>query len=280
MLECRVAQEDDWPILKTFYLRAYRENHPLHNRRYWQWRFGDPNLGEAYICLDQGQVVGHVGTSFTDGFSWMVSAYNLPEYRGRGVMFMLYGLAGERHPHLVTTNANRISHHMYRKMGWIRYSDLERYTLVNPQVQSKEQLCGQAELMEPWDAAPEGHYWRQPGLKSVTLPDGTTAVNQLQVGGLRLVDIADPQKAVELAWQAGAMWVDYITSWTDPLCRTLPSLGWQFGDDCQVPWNLNPVEWGSKAKVSYLAQHPMPSGFIVKRYHCDHGRVGSLPAGE
>lgn len=278
MLECKVAHEDDWPILKTFYARAYRENHPLHNRRYWRWRFGDPDLGKSYICLDRDTVAGHVGASFTDGFSWMVSAYNLPEYRGRGVMGMLYEFAGKHHPHLVTTNANLPCMNFYRKIGWIRYSDLERYALVNPEVHSKEQVCSPAELREPWEAVPDGHYWQQPGLKSVILPDGTTAVNQLEVGGLRLADIVDPERVAELAWQAGAKWVDYITSWNDPLCRALPALGWQFGDDCQVPWNLNPVEWGSKANVSYLAQYPMPHDFIVKRYHCDHGRVGSLPA--
>ena len=85
------------------------------------------------------------------------------------------------------------------------------------------------------------------------------------------------QAALREAWSAGYRWVDFMTSWNDPLCRLLEEAGWFVNDLCPVPWLLNPVVPGSVARVSLISEYPLRKDLIVKRRYCDHGRVGSLP---
>ena len=276
MIEYRTAGEEDWPILAEFYRVVYRENHPLGNRTYWRWRCGSPEHGRAFIALDHGRVVGHLAANFQDGYAWVINLMVLPDYRGRGLVRVLYAMARKWFP-VATTNVNRPGLNMYRKMKWVRYYDLQRFTLLNPKVGSGQEICRSRNLSMELEKPTGDHYWSQPGLKGVLLPDGTTAVDQMEVGGLRLVHMDDPRSAAEMAWRAGAAWVDYITSWNDPLYSVLEDSGWLFGDADPVPWQLNPVVWGSKASVSLLSQEPLPPDLIVRRTHCDHGRVGSLP---
>jgi hypothetical protein len=82
---------------------------------------------------------------------------------------------------------------------------------------------------------------------------------------------------VREAWAHGFRWVDYVTSWNDPLCRTLEDAGWHLNEKSPVPWRLNPVEAGSVARVSLTSEEPLPKDFIMRRSFSDHGRVGSLP---
>jgi hypothetical protein len=165
---------------------------------------------------------------------------------------------------------------MYRKMGWTRYSDLMRYTAVAPGL-TRENAVAEARIAR--SAQPQSHrYWRQPGVLGTTLSDGSTAVVQARLGGLRVVHIADPGKVLAACWEAGARWVDFITSWNDPLCRDLDRKhGWELGDG--IPWRLNPLVPGSKSEITVTAQEGLPAGLIIDRTFSDHGRIGSLPPG-
>jgi hypothetical protein len=101
---------------------------------------------------------------------------------------------------------------------------------------------------------------------------------QARLGGLRVIQIADPGKVLAACWEAGARWVDFVTSWNDPLCRDLDRKhGWELGDG--IPWRLNPLVPGSKSEITVTAQESLPAGLIIDRTFSDHGRIGSLPPG-
>ena len=57
--------------------------------------------------------------------------------------------------------------------------------------------------------------------------DGTSAVDFLKFGGLRLVEIAEVKSLNDFVTSTGARWADYVTSWNDPLCEQLLVQGWQ-----------------------------------------------------
>lgn len=277
MIEYSVAGEEDWPQLLHYYQRVYRLGHPLRHRDFWRWRFGSAEHGRAFLAWHQGQVVGQVAAAFGGGYAWIINVVLDPAFRGQGVLGRLYAMARQFHP-LAATNVNRAGLNMYRNMKWTRYCDLQRFTALNPELEVGPALCQPRQLQEPLEGVSQGHYWRQPGLTGLRLADGSTAVEQMGVGGLRIVDMGDPRQVRQLAWRAGAAWIDFITSWSDPLCRVLEDLGWLCGPQEPIPWDLNPVVWGSCSAISLLAQEHLPPDFIVRRTFSDHGRVGSLPA--
>jgi hypothetical protein len=162
-------------------------------------------------------------------------------------------------------------------MGFTRYADLLRYTAVAPGI-AREQAVAEARIAR--SRPPEGHhYWQQPGIVGTTLSDGSTAVVQPQLGGLRVIHIADPSRVIAACWETGARWADFVTSWNDPLCRDLDRKhGWELGDG--IPWLVAPLVPGSKSDITVTSQSPLPPGLIIDRTFSDHGRIGSLPPGQ
>jgi hypothetical protein len=272
---CRFATEEDWPALRAFYDAAYREGHPLKNRAFWRWLYGDPEHGRAAVVVtDDGRVAGHLGTTVCGGYGWIINCYLMEELRGQGWLRRLYGLTRTVAPN-AATNINRAGMDMYRRMGWVRYADLQRFTAIAPGIDAAGAILP-AEIVTT--EQPGGHrYWEQPGIVGTTLSDGSTAVVQADVGGLRVVHVADPARVLDACWEAGARWADFLTSWNDPLCRELDRKhGWTLGD--RVPWRLNPVEPGSRSDITVTCETTFPADLIIDRTFSDHGRVGSLPA--
>ena len=106
--------------------------------------------------------------------------------------------------------------------------------------------------------------------------DGSTAINQSEVGGLRIVDIINLDSLESTAWQLGYNWMDYITSWNDLKCKELEKNGWVLDYKSVVPWRLNPLEENYFCDITFLSEEPLDREFIVHRSFSDHGRIGSL----
>ena len=123
----REASIDDWAKLEIFFKEIYRENHPLHNKEFWEWQYGNEKFGRSFICLNENkEVVGHVGANFGGGLAWIINVYLNEECRGKGILSKLYDLARYHYP-LAATAANEAGLGLYRNMRWIRYYDLGRY---------------------------------------------------------------------------------------------------------------------------------------------------------
>lgn len=273
-VDIRVAADDDWPQVLAAYRAHYRDGHPLADRQFWRWRFGDPATGLCLVAVAGHQVVGHLGVIPDGEVAWVINLFVLPEHRGTGLPARLYDVASA-HGTLVTTNVNRAGTDMYRRFGWYRQADLVRFVAWNPDVPHDE-IVAPRPLLADWPAvADDHHYWRQPGLRGLTAPDGSLVVEQLEVGGLRAVTVADPAALPGLAREAGAAWIDYLTSWNDPLCRDIDRIGWAPDRLGPVPWLLSPLIPGSRAEVNVFSQKPFDPRRIIRRWDSDHGRVGS-----
>ena len=120
------------------------------------------------------------------------------------------------------------------------------------------------------------HYFKQPSLKGILMDDGTRAISQESVGGLRVVEIVDLQQMEEQAWQLGYLWMDYVSSWNDLETKKLEKNGWVLDYKSIVPWRLNPIQENYFCDVSFLSEQPIDKELIVKRSHSDHGRIGSI----
>lgn len=276
----RVAKVADLPILQRFYVEAYGSNHPLTSTAFWHWQYGDAEHGRAFIAVENGHVVAHLGCSYDEGYSWMMNAFVVSSHRGTGLIQRLYDCARPFAP-LVTTNANPPAIAMYRKMGWYRYADLERFVSIRPgfHPSQRQDFIAQTEVEGSIDQPSGSHYWRQPGLNGIVLEDGSSGVIQASVGGLRLVDIVDPDVAVREAWARGFLWTDYVTSWNDPVISKLRRGGWLTSDASPIPWRLNPVIWDEPFHITWLSEKPVRPDLIVRRSFCDHGRIGSIQTG-
>lgn len=278
-MEIKAATPDHWPLLQPFYKAIYKPGHPLQNHAFWQWQFGNEQYGQAFIAIDNGQIAGHLGVSISDGYAWHINLYVLPQYRNSPVLLSLInavehlGLQGN-------INANMDAIRLYRLLGWYHYTQLIRMTYINPAMQGKDIDY----ILSPLPTAPfsgetpSGHYWQQPGVRGITLQDGSQAVLQPGVGGLRFATVANPKKALQQAWDMGFNWVDYISSFNNPLLIKLEKGGWQTDAESNIPWLLNPVVKNSLSNISFLTQKPIPINFYINRTHSDVGRVGSLPS--
>lgn len=274
----REATIADWERLEVLYKSIYREGHPLHNKAFWEWQYGDPKHGRAFIFVgDDGQVLGHIGGSFRGGIAWMINAYLDPAHRGKGIMSELYNLAREYHP-MAATAANTLGLGMYHSMGWVRYYDLVRYVKVNPAIANPriETVCTGINVDVDKRVVTDSHYFRQPGIKAIRFDDGSTGVSQESVGGLRVVDIENLAELERQAWENGYRWVDYITSWNDRKTQALERSGWKRDYETVVPWRLNPIQPGYYCDITFLSEEPLDKKLIVHRSFSDHGRVGSL----
>ncbi len=273
----KIANLSDWDKLLNFYKKIYKPGHPLQNLEFWKWQYGNPDYGNAYIVADDEKVYGHVGASFVDGYAWMINVYMNETLRGQGWVGKLYNMARQAGYPLAATSANVAGLGLYRKMNWIRYTNLERWIIIHPDYINKptNEILKPVSLID-LKQADNHYYWQQPGIKGVVLDDGTTANAQENVGGLRLVNAVNLKQAVEQAWALGFTWCDYVSSWNDPIHDVLPKQGWMHQANTTFPWYLSPIDESKKFAVSFLSEECIDKRFIVKRYHSDHGRVGSL----
>jgi len=268
----------DWDKLVTFFQKIYRVDHPLQNKEFWEWQYGDEKFGRSFICLDdQEQVVAHVGASFENNLAWLMNLYVSKEFEGKRIPQKLYDLARQYYP-LVTTAANKAALDMYQSMQWIRYHNLVRYVKINPIVTNvnMENVCKNIAVNIDDYLTKDIRYFQQPTIKGMLFEDGSRAVSQEEVGGLRVLDIGNSSELENKAWQLGYLWMDYTTSWNDTKTRKLEKNGWVLDYKTVVPWRLNPIEEHCYCDVSFLSEEPIDKELIVKRSHSDHGRVGSI----
>lgn len=274
----REATIEDWDKLLIFFTKIYRTNHPLHKKEFWEWQYGNPKYGRSFICLKYNQdIVGHVGANFQGDLAWIINVYLDVECRGQGILSKLYGLARNYYP-LAATAANEAGLGLYRNMRWIRYHDLVRYVKVNPRLEDKsfQSVCKNIEVDVEHLLDVKSHYFQQPGIKGLVLNDGTEAVSQENVGGLRAVNIVNINTFEEQAWALGYSWIDYITSWNNLETKKLAKNNWTLDYKNVVPWRLNPIEENYFCDITFLSEKPLDNEFVVNRNFSDHGRIGSL----
>ena len=274
----REATLDDWFKLLQFFKIIYRENHPLHSKEFWQWQYGDSQYGRSFICLNEKeQIVGHVGANFQGGVAWIINVYLNEECRGKGVLARLYDLARSYYP-LAATAANEAGLGLYKNMRWIRYYDLVRFVKVNPSILDKSfsSVCENVLVNIESFVKRDTHYFQQPGIKGIQLNDGSRAVSQENIGGLRVLEINNLLQLESQAWELGYNWIDYITSWNDLNTKDLEKNNWTLDYKNVVPWRLNPAEENYFCDITFLSEKPLENEFVVKRNYSDHGRIGSL----
>ena len=274
----REATIKDWDKLVVFFEKIYRANHPLHSKEFWEWQYGDEKFGRSFICLDDNeQVVAHAGASFENNLAWLMNLYVSKEYEGKRIPSKLYDLARQYYP-LVTTAANKAALDMYQSLRWIRYHNLVRYVKINPIITdpNTNNVCRKIVIEVDNLIAKDIRYFQQPTIKGLLFEDGSRAVSQEEVGGLRILDIGNSRELENNAWQLGYLWMDYTTSWNDTKTRRLEKNGWVLDYKSVVPWRLNPVEENCFCDVSFLSEDFIDKELIVKRSHSDHGRVGSI----
>jgi len=274
----REATIADWEELYKFFIKIYRENHPLQNREFWEWQYGDEKFGRSFICLNEkGEIAGHVGANFQGGIAWIINVYLNEECRGKGILGKLYNLARAYYP-LAATAANKAGLGLYKNMRWIRYYDLVRYVKINPNIEEKtfEAVCRPIEVEVDALIKKDTHYFQQPSLKGLVLNDGSRAVSQENVGGLRVVEFENLEALENEAWNLGYLWMDYITSWNNLKTKDLEKSGWVLDYKNVVPWRLNPLEENYFCDITFLSEDPLDKEFVVARNYSDHGRIGSL----
>lgn len=274
----REATLQDWDKLFLFFTKAYRPNHPLQNKEFWNWQYGDKNFGRSLICINtDGEIVGHVGANFGGGLAWIINVYLEEECRGKGILGKLYTLARNYYP-LAATAANAAGLGLYKNMRWIRYYDLVRYVKINPNLKdlTTENLCKSIDVNVSHLSKKDSHYFKQPLLNGLVLDDGSRVVSQEKVGGLRVVDINTLDNLERQSWNLGYNWIDYITSWNDLQTKDLEKNGWVLDHKSVVPWRLNPIENGYFCDITFLSEKPLNNEFVVHRSFSDHGRIGSI----
>lgn len=274
----REARVEDWDKLLSFFSRIYRQNHPLQNRSFWEWQFGNEEYGRSFICTNEsGDIVGHVGANFGGGVAWIINVYLDRGYRGKGVLRELYDLARNYHP-LAATAANAAGLGLYRNMRWIRYNNLVRLVKVKPgqEAMTTTDLCEDIIVDVEQLRCSDTHYFQQPFLKGICLEDGSRGVSQEKVSGLRLTDVKDLKYAEESAWDLGFKWIDYISSWNDLTLSKMEKNNWLPDKETKIPWRLNPIEEMCFSDITFLSEEPLHNEFIVHRSYSDHGRIGSL----
>lgn len=274
----REATVMDLDKLVLFFKKNYRENHPLQNKEFWKWQYGDEKYGRSFICLDdKEQVVAHVGASFENNLAWLMNLYVNKEFEGKRIPSKLYDMARQYYP-LVTTAANKAALDMYQSMHWIRYHNLVRYVKINPTVAdiNINNVCKKIDVQVDKFIVKDIRYFQQPTIKGLLFDDGSRAVSQEFVGGLRVLDIGNSKVLENWAWHLGYLWMDYTTSWNDTQTRRLVKNGWVLDFESVVPWRLDPIENNYFCDVSFLSEEPIDKQLIVKRSHSDHGRVGSI----
>ncbi len=274
----REATIEDWDKLLHFFSRIYRENHPLQNKEFWQWQYGNKEFGRSFICInDKNEIVGHVGANFGGNLAWIINVFLDEECRGKGVLAKLYALAREYYP-LAATAANEAGLGLYKNMRWFRYHDLVRYVKINPNISDKtfKNVCKSIEIDFTNLEYKNSHYFQQPDIKGIILEGSSTAIDQKEVGGLRIVDINNLEELENHAFNLGYLWLDYITSWNNLITKDLEKSGWVLDFKSVVPWRLNPIEENYFCDITFLSENNLDREFVVHRSFSDHGRIGSI----
>ena len=274
----REATISDWDQLFLFFSKIYRANHPLQNKEFWNWQYGDKQYGRSFICInDRGTIVGHVGANFGGGIAWIINVYLEEECRGKGILGKLYALARNYYP-LAATAANAAGLGLYKNMRWIRYYDLVRFVKINPTLQevTLKNVCKPITVNVDDLVIKDTHYFQQPTLKGLVFKEGSRVISQENVGGLRVVSINELNALENQAWNLGYLWMDYITTWNDLKTKDLENNGWVLDTKSIVPWRLNPIEENYFCDITFLSELPLNNEFVVHRSYSDHGRVGSI----
>ena len=274
----REATSDDWNKLKLFFNKIYRKNHPLHNKEFWNWQYGNPKYGRSFICLNfNDEIVGHVGANFQGNLAWIINVHLEEECRGKGILGKLYDLARNYYP-LAATAANEAGLGLYKNMRWIRYYDLVRYVKINPKIENPTftNVCTNVNVDIEKYINTDTHYFKQPTIKGISFNDNSTAVSQENVGGLRIISFDNLNDLEHKVWEIGYHWMDYITSWNDLKTKDLEKSGWVLDFKSIVPWRLNPLQENYFCDITFLSEEALNKEFVVKRYFSDHGRIGSI----
>lgn len=276
MTDFFVAGASDWPFLKPFYDRCYREHHPLQYRPFWDWQYGDPNHGRLLIGVEDNEVVAHLGLIRTDGRTFNANLYVRDDHRLGDTYLRIVEESLRIAPHQYAISVSPVATDALRLEKWHQYAPLERRLRVDPDYRDADyrSLTAPVSIKGSYKK-PHGHFWEQPTLEGILLDDGSTAVAQVQVGGLRFVDLVQPARAVAQAFEMGFRWCDFITSFNNPILFRL-NKGWLTDDQVDVPWLLNPVVPGSKGNLNFFANKPMDIGFYVTFRCSDMGRVGQI----
>ena len=276
-MEIKEAEIEDWKELRTFYNKIYRENHPLQNKDFWIWQYGDKSFGRAFVCQNEKkEIMGHVGANFAGDIAWIINVFLDESCRGQGLLREMYNLARKYYP-LAATSANKAGLGLYRNMRWIRYHDLVRYVKINPSIKNPtaNQVCRPVKIRSQVNSYKSTHYFQQPFTNGIKL-DNTTLIIQENVGACRIVDLGDIESVEKDIWDLGAFWIDYVTSWNDLDIKRLEKYGWVPDYKSVVPWRLDPIQEGSFCNVSFLSEKPLDNSLVVHRSFSDHGRIGSI----
>lgn len=277
MVQYKIAEKSDWNILLVFYKKAYRENHPLHDQEFWDWQFGNEDFGRAIIGIYENEVIAHLGIILFEDCIFSINLFIDSKYRSGDEFLSLMDIANQfREQHIgVAVNQNAFS--LLRLMKWYQYVNLERRLIIHPDYLDENI----PKLLEPISFSsnlpqPEGHFWKQPTLKSIQLDDGSTAIVQNDVAGLRFVDIKNVKKATGQAFEMGFKWCDYITSFNNPILTKLEMNKWKTENELEIPWLLNPIVYNSKSNLTFLSKNALDINFYINRTHADLGRIGSI----
>lgn len=277
MIEYKIAEDSDWDMLLDFYKIAYRQHHPLQNKKFWEWQFGNENYGRAIIGVDENEIIAHLGVMLFEDYIFSMNLFIDSRYRSGDVYMKLVDIVNQfRKQHFgVAVNNNTLP--LLRLMKWYQYANLERRLILHPDYLDKTipKILESITVFSNF-SKPEGHFWEQPTLKSIQLDDGSTAIVQNEVGGLRFVEIKNVKKATQQAFEMGFKWCDYITSFNNPILMKLDINKWKTEKEFKIPWLLNPIESGSKSNIAFLSRMPLDINFHINRTHADLGRVGSI----
>lgn len=277
MIHYKIAENSDWDMLLRFYKKVYRANHPLQNRDFWNWQFGDENYGRAIVGVFENEIVAHLGNVCADNYFFGINLYIDEKFRNGDTYLNLIEIAFEIGDNQIAVSVSGDALPLLRTMKWYQYANLERKLIIHPDFAIKPI----SEILEPMEIStdlcnPLGHFWEQPTLKSIQFEDGSTAIVQNETGGLRFVNIKNAKKATQQAFEMGFKWCDYITSFNNPFLMKLETNKWKTEDEIQIPWLLNPIEFGSKSSLTFLSKTPIDINFYINRTHADLGRVGSI----
>lgn len=275
-MDIKIAENSDWKILLNFYKKVYGIHHPLLNYEFWKWQYGNEEFGRAIIAIHNNQVVAHLGIAINSDYAWHINLFVLEEYRNTSVLLNLFSIA-KKFGKQGNLSANKEAVNLYRSLKWYQYADIERKLIINP-TYSSDAL--EALLLPIVTASnlntPEGNFWAQPTLQSILFEDGSTAIIQEKVAGLRFVTINDVKKTTQEAFESGFKWCDFVTSFNNPILRKLEKNNWKSENEIFIPWLLNPIVKGSTSNITFLSKEPIDINFYIDRTHSDIGRVGSI----
>ena len=277
MIEYKIAEDSDWERLFVFYNKVYRKHHPLQNQEFWNWQFGNENYGRAIIGIFENEIIAHSGIVLFEDYIFSMNLFIDEKFRSGDVYLKLLDITNQyRKQHFaVAVNQNTLP--LLRLLKWYQYANLERRLILHPEYKKSATV----DVLEPIEInplfpKPIGHFWEQPTLKSIEFEDGSTAIVQNDVGGLRFVEIKNVKKVTQQAFEMGFKWCDYITSFNNPVLIKLENNNWKLEDEIDIPWLLNPIVLGSKSNITFLSKTPIDLKFYVSRIHADLGRVGSI----